>query len=114
LAERLVGMKRLAIGVWSTAHWSLDRIGRAATGHFPTKTLSSEDEACSITGGAIVGAIFGVLLGFALSDELQATTTLARAAIGGLLGLCVGVMLGAVIQTVDDAIDEWLNSLNSK
>jgi ABC-type nitrate/sulfonate/bicarbonate transport system permease component len=54
------------------------------------------------------------LLGFALSDELQATTTLARAAIGGLLGLCVGVMLGAVIQTVDDAIDEWLNSLNSK
>jgi hypothetical protein len=107
-------MKRLAIGVWSTAHWSLDRIGRAATGHFPTKTLSSEDEACSITGGAIVGAVFGVLLGFALSDELQATTTLARAAIGGLLGLCVGVMLGAVIQTVDDAIDEWLNSLNSK
>jgi len=107
-------MKRLVIGVWSTAHWSLDQIGRAATGHFPTKTLSSQDEAYSITGGAIVGAIFGTLLGFAWSDEPQAMTNLARAAIGGLLGLCIGVMFGAVIQTVDDAIDQWLNSLNSK
>jgi hypothetical protein len=107
-------MKRLAIGVWSTAHWSLDQIGRAAAGHFPAKTLSSEDGAYSIAGGAVVGAIFGALLGFAWSDEPKAMTTLAKAAIGGLLGLCIGVMLGAVIQTVDDAIDEWLNSLNSK
>jgi hypothetical protein len=89
-------MKRLAIGVWST------------------KTLASEDEAYSITGGAVVGGIVGALLGFAWSDEPLAMTTLARAAIGGLLGLCIGVMLGAVIQTVDEAIDEWLNSLNSK
>lgn len=107
-------MKRLAIGVWCTAHWSLDLIGRAAAWRCPTKTSSSEEEAYSITGGAIVGAIFGALLGFAWSDNPQAMTNLARAAIGGLLGLCIGVMFGAVIQTVDDAIDQWLNSLNSK
>jgi hypothetical protein len=110
----MVGMKRLAIGIWGTAHWSLDQIGRAAAWRFPAKTLSSEDEAYSITGGAIVGAIFGVLLGFVWSDEPQAMTILARATIGGLLGLCIGVMMGAVIQTVDDAIDDWLNSLNSQ
>ena len=97
-------MKRLAIGVWSTAHWSLDQIGRAVTGHFPTKTLSSEDEAYSITGGAIVGAIFGVLLGFAWSDEPHAMTTLARAAIGGLLGLCIGVMFGAVMTLPSECV----------
>lgn len=107
-------MKKLGVGVWGTAHWGLDLIGRAAAWLIPTKTSSREDDAYSITGGAIVGAIFGALLGFAWSDESQAMTTHVGVAIVSLLGLCIGVMFGAVVQTVDDAIDDWLNSLNSK
>lgn len=107
-------MKKLGVGVWGTAHWSLDLIGRAAAWLILTKTSSREDDAYSITGGAIVGAISGALLGFTWSDESQAMATQVGVAIVTLLGLCIGVMFGAVVQTVDDAIDGWLDSLNSK
>jgi uncharacterized protein YcfJ len=106
-------MKKLTVGFWGTAHWSLDLIGRGVARCFPTKTPSSEnDDAYSVIGGAVVGTIFGVLLGFAWSDESRAITTLAGAVIGGLLGICTGVMFGAIVQTVDDAIEAWLSSLN--
>ena len=107
-------MKKLPVGVWGNAHWSLDLIGRTAAGLFPIKAHWIEGCTYSITGGAIVGAIFGALLGFAWSDESLALTTPSGVAIGSLLGLCIGVMFGAVVQTVDDAVDDWLSSSNSK
>lgn len=107
-------MKKLTVGVWGTAHWSLDLIGRTAVGLFPTRTSSSEGGAYSITGGGVVGAIFGALLGFAWSDESQALAIPVGMSIGSLLGLCIGVMFGAVVETVDDAVEDWLNSLNSR
>jgi hypothetical protein len=107
-------MKKRLVGFWGTAHWSLDLVGRSASWFFPTKSLSSENDAYSVIGGAVVGAIFGGSLGFAWSEEGRAMTNLAGAAIGGLLGICTGVMFGAIVQTIDDAIDDWLNSLNSK
>ena len=102
-----------AVGIWGTTHWSLNRIGRGVAWFFPARTLS-EDEAYSVTGGAVVGTILGAILGFALSDESRAMTTLLGAAIGTLLGACIGVMFGVFVQTVDDAIEDWINSNNSK
>ena len=107
-------MKIRAVGVWGTAHWTLDLIGRGAVRFIPTKTSWSQVDAYSVTGGAVVGTVFGALLSFTWSDESHASAIPAGVAIGSLLGLCIGVMFGAVVQTVDEAIDDWLNSLNSK
>jgi membrane protein YqaA with SNARE-associated domain len=109
--EGVTEMKGRDIGIWSTAHWSLDLIGRTVAWILPAKALS-EDDAYSMTGGAVVGTMFGALVGFALSDESRAMTTLTGAAIGTVLGACIGVMFGAFVQTIDDAIEDWISKSN--
>jgi hypothetical protein len=113
-AERLIWMKKLSVGVWGTTHWSLDLIGKGAARFFSIKTFSNENDTYSVIGGAVVGAIFGALLGFALSDESRAMTIPVGTVIGGLVGVCTGMMFGGIVLTVDDVIDEWLNRMNSK
>lgn len=110
-AERMNHMRRLAGGIWGTAHWSLDLIGRGIAGLFPAKRKSEND--ASLTGGAVVGAIFGALCGFSLSEDSRVITTLTGAVIGTLLGICIGVAIAALVETVHDAIDDWIKSINS-
>jgi hypothetical protein len=103
-----------ARGFWGTTCWALDWIGRGAALICPAKISSTEEEPYAMTGGAIVGAIFGVALGFILSDESHVMSNLAAATLGGLIGVCTGIAFGATVQIVDDFINAWLNSLNSR
>jgi hypothetical protein len=57
-------MKVLAVGVWGRSHWILDVIGRGAVRCLPANVCPADEEAYSMTGGAIVGALFGAVLGF--------------------------------------------------
>jgi hypothetical protein len=41
-------------------------------------------------------------------------SNLAAATLGGLIGVCTGIAFGATVQIVDDFINAWLNSLNSR
>jgi hypothetical protein len=104
-------MKRLEGGIWGTADWSLDLIGRGIARFIPAKKSSEPDAA--LTGGAVVGTIFGTIIGFSLSEDSRVMTTLTGAVIGALLGICIGVAIAALVETVHDAIDDWIKSINS-
>jgi len=110
----MILMKPLAIGFWGTAHWTLDLIGRGATKFFPTRKALSEDEVYAMTGGAAVGVVSGAVLGLVLSDESHAMNAVTGATIGGLVGAWTGMISGAIVHTVDEAVREWLNSVNPK
>jgi hypothetical protein len=106
-------MKAKADGFWGAAHWILDVIGRGAAWFLPTKRAVSEDEVYAMTGGAVVGVLFGGILGLVLSDESHAINVVTGATIGGLVGAWTGMISGAIVQTVDEAVHEWLNSVDS-
>lgn len=109
---RIQTMKPLADGVWGTSHWLLDFIGRCAFRCLPAKACPSDDEAYTMTGGAIVCALFGALLGFALSAQSHDLSVVAGTVIGSLVGVSTGVGCGAIVQSVDNYIHALLNSLN--
>lgn len=104
-------MKTLPDGIWGRSHWLLDLIGRGAVRCLPASACPREDEAYSMTGGAIVGSLIGAALGFILSDESHGLSLLAGAVIGGLVGITTGIGCGAIVQSVDDYIRALLNSL---
>lgn len=107
-------MKALACGFWGTSHWVLDVIGRGALWCIPSHASSRDDEAYSMTGGAIVGALFGTVLGFALSAQSHGLSPVTGTIIGGLLGISTGICCGAIVQSVDEYICSVLNSLNTR
>jgi hypothetical protein len=112
-------MRVLAYGFWGVTHWTLDTIGRATGYILPGKTSRQEDEpredeARAMTGGAVLGAIFGAAFGFMLSDESRDINTIAGASLGVLLGACSGIIYGAVVQIMDHSINALLNSWNRK
>jgi hypothetical protein len=109
----MIEMSVSARGFWGTACWALDCIGRGAACLFPAKISASEQAAYAITGGATVGAIFGIALGFILSNESHVMSNVAGAILGGLTGVCTGIAFGATVQVVDNSINSWLKSLSS-
>jgi outer membrane lipoprotein SlyB len=113
-AERTIWMRVLAYGFWGVTHWVLDTIGRATGYILPGKTSQREDEARAMTGGAVLGAIFGAAFGFILSDESRDINTIAGASLGMVLGACSGIIYGAVVHVMDDSINALINSWNSK
>jgi hypothetical protein len=104
-------MKRIAGGIWGSAHWSLDRIGRGVVWLLPAKASREDD--LSLTGGAVVGAICGAIIGFSLSEDSRVMTTLTGAVIGALMGTCIGVAIGALVETVHETIDALIRSIDS-
>ena len=107
-------MKSFAVGVWGTSHWFLDGIGRGACWLLHAKATPHDDEAYAMTGGGILGAIYGVTFGFLLSTESHSFNATAGTIFGGLMGICTGIITGAVVQIVDDYIDDAIDSLNSR
>jgi hypothetical protein len=107
-------MKVLAVGVWGRSHWILDVIGRGAVRCLPANVCPSDEEAYSMTGGGIVGALFGAVLGFTLSAQSHGLSVAAGTIIGSLVGLFTGIGCGAIVDSVDEYIRALLNSLNSR
>jgi hypothetical protein len=107
-------MKALAGGVWGTSHRILDSIGRGALSCLPLHARPRDNEALSLTGGAIVGALLGGGLGFILSDESHHLNLIAGAIIGGLVGVTTGIGWGGIVQSVDDYIRTLLNSVSRR
>lgn len=107
-------MKALAVGVWGTSHWILDLIGRGAVRCFPANSSPSDDEAYSMTGGAVLGTLIGAVLGYTLSAESRGLSLVGGALIGSLVGITTGIGCGAIVQSVDDYIRAVLNSLKSQ
>ncbi len=107
-------MKALAEGIWGRSHWILEGIGRGALWCLPRRACPSDDDAFSMTGGAIVGALFGAVLGYALSAEAHGLSLVAGTIIGSLVGISTGICCGAIVQSVDDYIRAVLNSLKPR
>jgi hypothetical protein len=112
--ERVIEVRVSARGFWGTTYWALDSIGRGAAWLLPRKISSSEEEVYAMTGGAIVGAVFGIALGFVLCNDSHDMSNSAGALLGGLIGVCTGIAFAATVQIVDDSINAWINSLRSR
>ncbi len=107
-------MRAMAAGVWGTSHWVLDLIGRGAVRCVHAHPSAGDNEAYSMTGGAIVGALFGSALGYTLSAQAHGLSVVAGTIIGCLVGISTGIGCGAIVQSVDDYIRAVLNSINSR
>jgi hypothetical protein len=108
-------MIEFAPGLWDIADRSLQWIGRGATG-LVLKRPSRGDESATyaVTGGALVCAVFGGVVGFTLSHASQDTGAIGGTILGGSLGVCLGIIFGSFVVAVDSAIKDLLRSLNSK
>ena len=105
-------MKALADGVWGTSRWLLDLIGRGTFRCLPANACPSDDEAYSMTGGAVAGALIGAVLGFTLSAERPDLSAVVGAILGSLTGICIGVGWGAIVECTDRFIRDALDSLS--
>jgi hypothetical protein len=108
-------MIEFAPGLWDIADRSLQWIGRGATG-LVLKRPSRGDESATyaVTGGALVCAVFGGVVGFTLSHASQDTDAIGGTMLGGSLGVCLGIIFGSFVVAVDSAIKDLLRSLNSQ
>lgn len=107
-------MKPVVVGVWGTSHWVLDLIGRSAVWCLHANAYPKDDDLYSIIGSAIVGAVFGVALGFTFAVHSHDLSPVAGTAIGSLMGTCTGICCGAIVQCVDDFIRHALHSLDQQ
>ena len=82
----------------------------------PVEKAFSGDESATYaaTGGALVCAVFGGVVGFTLSDPTQNIGAIGGTILGGSLGVCLGIIFGSFVVTVDSMIKDLLRSLNSK
>lgn len=113
--EKEVGMKRSELGFWGTADQALQWAGKVSAWFLTGKLSPGEESATySMIGGAVLGAVFGAVAGFALSYHSPRIDIIELAIIGGLLGICTGFPFGAFVDSVDDTIKNVLRSLNSK
>lgn len=108
-------MNEFPPGFWDIADRSLQWIGRCATVLLAKRpSAGGESATYAVTGGALVCAVFGGLVGFTLSDPSQDIGAMGGTILGGSLGVCLGIIFGAFVVTVDTAIKDLLGSLNSK
>ncbi len=105
-------MNIFTLGLWGAVDQSLQWIGKGAARLLTRRSGSAEENA--IIGGAVVGAVFGAVTGFALSEIPPRMAVTAGAIIGGLLGASSGVVFGSCVVTIDDTIKHTLASLKSK
>jgi hypothetical protein len=73
-----------------------------------------ESALCAATGGALVCALFGGVVGFALSNLSRNIDAIGGMILGGLLGIYIGFIFGACVETVSSTIKGLLKSLGSK
>jgi hypothetical protein len=105
----------LTLGFWDIADQSLQWIGRSAASHLLRKHFTRDESAlCAATGGALVCAVFGGVVGFALSDLSRSINAIGGTILGGLLGISIGFSFGASVETVSSMIKDLLRSLDSK
>jgi len=102
------------LGFWDIADQSLQWIGRSAAWLLLRKHFTREESAlCAATGGALVCAVFGGVVGFALSDLSRSIDAIGETILGGMLGVCLGSIFGVSVETVSNTIKELLRSLGS-
>jgi hypothetical protein len=65
-----------------------------------------------MTGGAILGVIFGAVSGYMISEEAHNINVIVGAALGGLIGASTGIIYGAFVEVMDDWIKTYLNPRN--
>ena len=108
-------MNGLTLGFWDTADQSLQWIGRSAAWLLLRRHSTRDESAlCAATGGALVCAVFGGVVGFTLSDSSRDLGAIGRTILGGLLGVCTGMFFGVFVETVDSTIKDLLRSVSSK
>ena len=73
-----------------------------------------ESALCAATGGALVCAVFGGVVGFALSGLSRDMGAIGGAILGGLLGLCFGFIFGVSVEALSSIMKNLLRSLGSK
>jgi hypothetical protein len=102
-------------GSWEIADQSFQWIGRGAQ-WILLRRHSTTDECtlCAATGGALVFATFGGVVGFALSKLSGDISVIGGTILGGLLGVCIGFSFGAVVEIIDSTIKDQLRSINPK
>jgi hypothetical protein len=105
----------LTPGFWDIADQILQWIGRSAAWHLLRRQFTRDESAlCAATGGALVCAVFGGVVGFALSDLSRSINAIGGTILGGLLGISIGFIFGASVETVSNTIKDLLRSLDSR
>jgi hypothetical protein len=105
----------LTLGFWEIADQILQWIGRSAAWLLLRKHFTRDENAlCAATGGALVCAVFGGVVGFALSDLSRDMGAIGGAILGGLLGLCFGFIFGVSVEALSSTMKDLLRSLGSK
>lgn len=100
---------------WGLMDQILQWIGRVVSGRLKRRNCTAEQcTAYAMAGGALVCAVVGAIAGFAFSDSSRNINVIDGSILGALLGVCIGVTFGAFVETVDHAIRDGLNSLDSK
>lgn len=108
-------MSGLTLSFWGIADQSLQWIGRSAAWHLLRKHFARDEcLLCAATGGALVCAVFGGLVGFALSNLSLNIDAIGGTILGSMLGICIGFIFGASVETVSSTIKDLLRSLGSK
>jgi len=107
-------MKVLTLGFWDLADQCLQCIGKRIAWLLLRRRYKSDEGAlCAATGGALVCAVFGAVVGFTVSDPLRNLGAISGTIFGCLLGMCIGIYFGVFVEIVDDAIQDLLKSVRS-
>lgn len=108
-------MNELVPGFWETADRSLQWIGKGALRLTLGRSLTGDESTrAAATGGALVCALFGGVVGLSLSDRSQDIGAIGATVLGGSLGVCLGICFGAFVETVDRTIQDLLRFLSLK
>lgn len=108
-------MNGLTFGVWNISDQGLQWTRKSAAWLLLRRNSKSDESAlCAATGGALVCAVFGGVVGFALSDLSRDIGVIDATIVGGWLGVCSGFIFGASVETVGSTIEDLMRSLNSK
>jgi hypothetical protein len=105
----------LTLGFWEIADQCLQWIGRSAAWLLLRKHFTRDESAlCAATGGALICAVYGGVVGFALSDLSREMNAIGGAILGGLLGACLGITVGVSVEALSSTMRDLLRSLGSK
>ena len=108
-------MNGLTPGIWDIADQSLQWLGRGAICQLLRRQYTTDDcDLYAATGGALVCAAFGGVVGFVFSGPSRDLGAIDGTILGGLLGVCVGMLFGSFVESVDASIKDMLRYLNSK
>jgi hypothetical protein len=105
----------LRLGFWDIADQSLQWFGRGAAWLLLRKHFTRDESTlCAATGGALVCAVLGGVVGFALSDFSRTIDVIGGAMLGGLLGVCLAIIFGVSVEVVSSTMKDLMRSLDSK